>query len=156
MCTLICSQLYKAYRWRCRHIHRHRTPLSGLSHGMSLFDLKCLESGQYVVWTLWYDHAARDEDSTLLASERLSKELNHPVMLRTTIWHNTESGIQAVKDILSKEVLRFDSSSKLTMRKKFVCLTAVAFIPIPVRFGHCNAWRPALGIWRRIQAHRLY
>lgn len=40
------------------------------------------------------------------------------MMFRTPIWHNTESGIQAVKDILSKEVLRFESSSKLTYVKE--------------------------------------
>lgn len=88
---------------------------------MSLTDLKCLESGQYVVWTLYYDHvsrSSRDKASTRLASERLPKEANRPGISRTTIWYSTESGIQAVKDILSKEVLQFEHSSSLKIAKE--------------------------------------
>ncbi len=107
---------------RCRYSHRHSTGLSGLSNAMSLFDLKCLESGQYVVWTLYYDQQAwdvpRDNGPPGLASERLPKENERPAMFRPTVWHNTESGIQAVLDILSKEVLQFEPSSKLTTAKE--------------------------------------
>ena len=89
---------------------------------MSLFDLKCLESGQYVVWTLYYDQRAcdipRDIGPQGLVSEQLPRQIGRPAMSRTIIWHNTESGIQAVLDILSKEILQFELSSELTVAKE--------------------------------------
>ena len=80
------------------------------SFRMPLSDFKCLQSGQNVVWTLYYDQTEqtflRDQASMRLATERLPWEYGRPEMYGTVVWCKTESGIQTVKDILSKAVLK--------------------------------------------------
>ncbi|KAL0043683.1 hypothetical protein WJX82_006387 [Trebouxia sp. C0006] len=100
------------------------------SFRMPLSDFKCLQSGQNVVWTLYYDQTEqtflRDQASMRLATERLLWEYGRPEMYGTVVWCKTESGIQTVKDILSKEVLEFESCSKLRIAKELCVFDGVS------------------------------
>lgn len=97
---------------------------------MPLSDFKCLQSGQNVVWTLYYDQTEqtflRDQASMRLATERLPWEYGRPEMYGTVLWCKTESGIQTVNDILSKEVLEFESCSKLRIAKELCVFDGVS------------------------------
>ena len=118
-CGTLTQSEYSSGTLRLR-IHAVSRP----SAHMPLSDFKCLESGHYIVWTLYYEHLRYtrlpNSGSVDLGkyTERVITEYGRPQTFRTPIWCKTESGIHALHDMIQENLCQFEHCSHLEVKKE--------------------------------------